>query len=79
MCLLLQDHRLLSVGGQPGRDQEDAVSERTAERRAQVDPESRDWWYRQEGDVRPRHRALLKGGSLCTDGEGHAHPGHFIR
>lgn len=35
-----QDHSLLSVGGQPGGDPEDAVGERTPERPAQVDPES---------------------------------------
>lgn len=79
MWSLLQDHRLLSVGGQPGGDPEDAVSERAAERRAQVDPESRDWWDCPEGDVRPWDRTLLQGGSLRTDGEGHAHPGHFTR
>lgn len=75
----VQDHSLLSVGGQPGGNPEDAVSERTAERRAQVDPESPDRRHRQEGDVRARHRALFTGGGLWADGEGHAHPGHSIR
>lgn len=74
-----QDHSVLSVGGQLGGNPEDAVSERTAERCAQVDPESPDRWDRQEGDVRARHRTLLTGGGLRADGEGHAHAGHSVR
>ncbi len=60
MCVfVLQDHSLLSVGGQPGGDPEDAVGERTAERPAQVDPESPDRRDREEGDVWARDRTLL--------------------
>lgn len=55
----LQDHSLLSVGGQLGGDPEDAVSERTAERPAQVDLESPDRRDRQEGDVWARDRTFL--------------------
>lgn len=82
MCVyacVSQDHSLLSVGGQPGGDAEDAVSERAAEWPAQVDPESRDRRDRQEGDVRTRDWAVLKGGGVRPDGEGHAHPGHSAR
>lgn len=39
-----QDHSLLSVGGQPGGDPEDAVGERSTEWPTQVDPESPDRW-----------------------------------
>lgn len=75
----LQDHSVLSVGGQPGGNPEDAVSERTAERRAQVDSESPDRRDRQERDVWARDRTLFTGGGLWADGEGHAHPGRSIR
>lgn len=73
---VLQDHSLLSVGGQPRGDSEDAVGERAAERPAQVDPESPDRRDCQEGDVRARDWSIFKGGGLRPDGEGHAHPGH---
>lgn len=74
-----QDHSVLSMGGQLGGNPEDAVSERTAERCAQVDPESPDRWDRQEGDVRARHRPFFTGRGLRADGEGHAHAGHSVR
>lgn len=76
---MLQDYSLLSVGGQSGGDQEDAVSERAAEQPAQMDPESPDRRDREKGDVRARDRTPLAGGSLRPDGEGHAYPGHSAR
>lgn len=67
------------MGGQPDGDPEDAVGERATERPAQVDPESPDWWDSQKGDVWTRDWTFLQGGSLRTDGEGHAHAGYSTR
>ena len=79
IVLVLQDHSLLSVGGQPGGDSEDVIGERTSEWPAQVDPESPDRRDPQEGDVWPWDWAPLAGGNLHSDGERHAHLGHSAR
>lgn len=41
-----------------------------------MDAEPPEWWHGAAGDVRPRHRTLLQGGGLHTDGEGHEDTGH---
>lgn len=74
--VLWQDNSLLPVGGQPGGNPETAGHDRTHERHAEVAAEPPERQHGEEGDVRPRHRTLLQGGGLRTDGEGHEDPGH---
>jgi len=73
---LFQDDSLLPVGGQPGGDSEAAGDERPAERLPEVAAEPPERQHGAQGDVRPRHRALLPGGGLRPDGEGHEDAGH---
>lgn len=72
LCASFQDSGVLPVGGKPPWDAEDDFGVRPPQWPAEVDSLPPDQGDREAGDVRPRHRPLLRGGDVHTDGEGHA-------
>lgn len=64
------------MGGQPGGDPEAAGDERASERHPEVAAEPPELQHGAQRDVRPRHRTLLQGGGVQSDGEGPEDAGH---